>query len=282
MVTGLLISRATRCCKEAQTETKGEAMSHPVEKLAVQTVTVPEDQTLEQLIAANEYRYRSRNITSEHFPDIGPRGDFELVLIQINRECSTEEVITEVRRLGFEPAYIGQLLVFSAKCRSEGIKFHAAALGIAWFECGEKRYQENDWWPVINQENEFHALYLREDNHVWNEGIDFLAYRKKEAEAEKTPEEKSAPFRIHDDEFELTFPGYVSPSELVLVGLTRPVTGTELLERLREAGVQLATADQIHAWERENHERSKGLIELREDEVVVKEADKKELPLLKE
>lgn len=270
MVTGLLISRATRCCKEAQTETKGEAMSHPVEKLAVHTITAPNSKKIfDNHIKEARFGWRNREITWENFGEGEPKGEYEVVLLHFGYRVTTKNALAEIRRRGFEPGSVGQLIVRYNIIKTRGQQI--AALGSTLAKDG---IVLSPWIHRLGGRGD--AFDLRDLADVWGESVHFLAYRKKEVETEKTSEEKSAPFRIHDDEFELTFPGYVSPSEIVLVGLTQPISGKELLERMRETGLQLVTASQLLAWEKENHERSKGMIELHEDEVVVREVDKKD------
>lgn len=251
-------------------------MSHPVEKLAVHTITAPNSKKIfDNHIKEARFGWRNREITWENFGEGEPKGEYEVVLLHFGYRVTTKNALAEIRRRGFEPGSVGQLIVRYNIIKTRGQQI--AALGSTLAKDG---IVLSPWIHRLGGRGD--AFDLRDLADVWGESVHFLAYRKKEVETEKTSEEKSAPFRIHDDEFELTFPGYVSPSEIVLVGLTQPISGKELLERMRETGLQLVTASQLLAWEKENHERSRAMIKLSEDEVAVKEADKKELPRLKE
>lgn len=74
-------------------------------------ITIPEDKTLEEL-TGEDYPNKDPDITSKNFPDLGPRGDFDLVPVHFNRVIRTRTAIAKIRCEGYEPAHIGQLVIF--------------------------------------------------------------------------------------------------------------------------------------------------------------------------
>lgn len=98
------------------------------------SIIVDYSQTIEQMVAAGKYNYVSPDINSKNFGQelaIKKRAQEELsvVLLHLNREASSEEVLVEMERRGLRPATLAELLALGAKHPELQRKFTIVALG---------------------------------------------------------------------------------------------------------------------------------------------------------
>ncbi len=143
----------------------------------VYLVTVPADRTLAQMIEAGKYDWVAEEITPESFPDVGPTGEYELVLVHIKRVVSTEEAVDEIKKLGLEPAYIGMLLAFGEKYPEVQRKFLVVGLDSSCVDAFGCRYS-----PCLDVRGRGRSLRLGWVGLGWDgHYCRFLAYRKKVA-----------------------------------------------------------------------------------------------------
>jgi hypothetical protein len=136
-------------------------------------VTVLGDRTLADMVKAGRYDWKNDDITSKFFPDVGPVGEYELVLVHLNRDASTEEVLAELRRLGLEPAFIGMLLAFGEKYPEIQREFPVVGLGSVCVNSNGNRFS-----PYLNQDGRGRVLHLRWFGNDWFVHCRFLAFRK--------------------------------------------------------------------------------------------------------
>lgn len=136
-------------------------------------VTVRKDRTLVQMIEAGKYDWVNSDITPERFPDIGPDGEYELVLVHFNRVVSTEAAIAEMLKCGLTPAFIGMLLAFGEKYPEIQRQFPIVALSSVCVHSVGPRYS-----PYLSQDGRKRDLSLSWLDIDWSEGCRFLAFRK--------------------------------------------------------------------------------------------------------
>lgn len=139
----------------------------------VYPVDVPTDKSVEDLVAWGKYDEVSAingHIDSENFPDIGPKGHHELVLVYFDFPISFKDKGTEIRKLGLERAHIGQLLVFGATYPSIQLKFPVSAEGSIY---------KNNLVASLSGRNK-REIYLIGGIHLAEPGFGIeLAYRTK-------------------------------------------------------------------------------------------------------
>ena len=136
-------------------------------------VTVRKDRTLVQMIEAGKYDWVNSDITSERFPDIGPDGEYELVLVHFNRVVSTEEALAEIRRRGLDPATLVQLLALGENFPDVQRQFPVIALGSCCVLSGGYRCS-----PCLSVSGHRRRLNLDWLGDGWHGDCRFLAFRK--------------------------------------------------------------------------------------------------------
>lgn len=140
----------------------------------VYPVTVRKDRTLAQMVGAGRYDWKNEDITSEYFPDIGELGDYELELVHVARDASTEEAIAEIRSRGLEPAFIGMLLAFGERYPEIQRDFPVVALGSVCVLSRGFRYS-----PCLDVRGRERRLRLGWFGLGWGGHCRFLAFRRK-------------------------------------------------------------------------------------------------------
>lgn len=137
-------------------------------------VIVDYDKTLAEMISAGKYSYDNK-FRYENFPIQGAgQHEVELVLVHLNRDATTKEVLEHLNSLGLEPAKIEHLLAFGAANPDVQREFRIAALGFVWVEMGYRVY------PCLSCEGGGRLLSVsyRDDGGQWNDNWRFLALRK--------------------------------------------------------------------------------------------------------
>jgi hypothetical protein len=100
-------------------------------------VTVNYDLPFEQMVAAGKYQWVSEDIKAsrkadpaDHFQLTGTgQQEIDIVLLHLNRDATTEEVLVEMRQQGLRPATIEELLVLGAVHAQLQEQFPVVALG---------------------------------------------------------------------------------------------------------------------------------------------------------
>lgn len=89
--------------------------------------------SLEEMIAAGRYDWKSDDIVTKHFPVKGEGvANVEIQLVHFDRVIESEEAIEELDKMGLRPAKIEELLAFGAKYPKVQREFPIVALGSVW------------------------------------------------------------------------------------------------------------------------------------------------------
>ena len=129
---------------------------------------------LQCLIKAGKYDYVNPNITEKNFPV--PENyvlGSDPKIFHFSRNVSSEDVVKEMDKEGYEPAMIWDLLDFGAKNPEEQRKFPIVGLGSVG-EVGGHRYV-----PYLDGDNSERDLDLCWWGHGWDAFYRFLGVRKK-------------------------------------------------------------------------------------------------------
>lgn len=131
-------------------------------------------QSLEKMIAAGHYDWKNDDITQEHFPIKGSgRQEVEAVLFHFNRMVSSEQMISEMEKAGYEPGKIEHLLALGASQPDLQRRFPIVALGSSWVDpVGDRGV------PYLDGDASGRDLRLRWFKHDWLASDRFLAARK--------------------------------------------------------------------------------------------------------
>jgi hypothetical protein len=137
-------------------------------------VIVDYNRSFQQMIQTGNYDLVNNDITAEHFPVIGQgKEEKTITLFHFNRTISSEDVISEMEKQGFEPAKIEDLLALGEKYPDLQKQFPIAALGSVWRAPGDYRRVPCLRWPDVKRSLNLH---WRED--VWSARWRFVALRK--------------------------------------------------------------------------------------------------------
>lgn len=128
--------------------------------------------SLEQMVAAGSYDYVNPDITQENFPLEG-KSDVEAVLVHFDRSIESEQVLSELERLGLSPASMAELAVFGATNPELQPQFPIVALGSAWTRPNGRRLV-----GCLGSISDDRGLYLGWFDDGWDPGCRFLAVRK--------------------------------------------------------------------------------------------------------
>ena len=129
---------------------------------------------LQCLIKAGKYDYVNPNITEKNFPV--PENyvlGSDPKIFHFSRNVSSEDVVKEMDKEGYEPAMIWDLLDFGAKNPEEQRKFPIVGLGSVG-EVGGHRYV-----PYLDGDDSERDLDLCWWGHGWDAFYRFLGVRKK-------------------------------------------------------------------------------------------------------
>lgn len=96
-------------------------------------VVVDYNQTLAQMIEAGHYDWVYRDITQECFPIEGEgRQEVEVRLFHFNQKMNSGKVLAELRKAGYRPATLPELLALGAAQPDLQEQFPIVALGSVW------------------------------------------------------------------------------------------------------------------------------------------------------
>jgi hypothetical protein len=139
-------------------------------------VVVDYGKTLTEMIKLGKYAWVNDDISDKHFPIQGAgTQEAELVLVHLNREATTKEVLEHLNALGLEPAKVEHLLAFGAAYPEIQKEFPIVALGSIWV--GDVGYRG---CPFLDFGDGKRGLDLRwrDDDDHWRDDCRFLAVRK--------------------------------------------------------------------------------------------------------
>jgi hypothetical protein len=96
--------------------------------------------SIEVLVKRGKYNWSNSNITTKNFPTkYTGKSDLEIDLVHFNRIISSEDVITELDKMGLRPVEAGELLKFGIKYPDVQKDFPIVALGLVWRDLGGNR-----------------------------------------------------------------------------------------------------------------------------------------------
>ena len=89
----------------------------PAHETAATAGSVPADLPFEERVARGRYGWRHEDLTEGRFPVTAEQqGDFEQQMFHFNRNVSSEDAARLIREAGYEPARIGEILVYGETC----------------------------------------------------------------------------------------------------------------------------------------------------------------------
>jgi hypothetical protein len=92
------------------------------------------------MIAAGRHDFINPNITADNFPIVGTGiVDTDLVLVHFDRKIGSDEVVTELAKLGLKPGGIEHACAFGAKYPEVQRKYPIVFLGSVWGSPGRDR-----------------------------------------------------------------------------------------------------------------------------------------------
>jgi len=136
-------------------------------------VTVDYGKSLDEMIKAGGYDWTNDNITAERFPVKGEGAvERKLVFVHLDRDATTDEVLSEMKRRGLKPAAIEDLMAFGAKYPDEQREFPIIGLASSWVRAVGRRC-----FPYLDGDGGGRRLHLHWDWDVnrWGRDCRFLA-----------------------------------------------------------------------------------------------------------
>jgi hypothetical protein len=139
------------------------------------TVLVDETKTVDELAKVCKFDWVNNNITSANFPNPadGTTGNQELALFHFGKTMSSDAVISEMNKEGYEPATIWDLLGLAQKEPNLQRQFPIVALKSFWQ--GPHRYR---YVPDLCGDADVRSLSLYYLYGDWDDDYRFLARRK--------------------------------------------------------------------------------------------------------
>lgn len=96
-------------------------------------VTVDYARGLPEMIKAGKYDYANDDITAEHFPIVGEgKQGLEILLVHFGKDMESNDVLSELGKLGLRPATLPELLAFGETHPEIQREFPIIALGSVW------------------------------------------------------------------------------------------------------------------------------------------------------
>ncbi len=142
--------------------------------VASNILRIPAGPSLTDRIALGKYDWVNSDITEEHFPmNIPVAYDVEYKLFHFGRDISSENAIKEMKKEGFQPATLPELLVLGETQPELQKEFPIVALGLMWrYPYGHRHV------PLLYWRNVWRKLDLDLFEHDWDGFYRFLALRK--------------------------------------------------------------------------------------------------------
>jgi hypothetical protein len=132
--------------------------------------------SLSEMIKLGNYGWFNDDITDKHFPMQGTgKHEVELVLVHLNQNATTKEVLEYLNREGLEPAKIEHLLAFGAAYPEIQREFLVIAFGSVWVDVNGHRF-----YPSLDCLGGKRELLLDwcDDARHWGATCRFLAVGK--------------------------------------------------------------------------------------------------------
>lgn len=146
-------------------------------------VEVDYSRSLKEMISAGKYEWAHSDIIEEHFPIFGQdKYKVDLELIHFNKVINSDEVLAELKKRGYRPATLPELLAFGAKYPDEPGWYPIVALGSVWL--GWRYYYEVPYLWSSDRIKRY--LFLSRLEDVWPGFYRFLAVRENSSVNEKT------------------------------------------------------------------------------------------------
>ncbi len=97
------------------------------------TLTINYSRSVEDGIKAGKYDWSNSDITSSHFPseEVGTK-EVPIELVHFGRDIKTDEILSELDKMGMRPAILKELLALGEKRPDLQREFPVIALGSVW------------------------------------------------------------------------------------------------------------------------------------------------------
>lgn len=137
-------------------------------------VMVHYTKSLKEMIEAGQYDRVNGDITSDHFPVKGTgQKEVEITLFHFNRSISSDDAIAEMKKTGYRPALIEELLALGAEQKELQKQFPIVAFGSVWPNPRGFRHVPSLLW--LDAERDLDLDWFEGD---WLEDWRFAAVRK--------------------------------------------------------------------------------------------------------
>jgi len=151
---------------------------HLQSKLAKKFIlNVDYSKTLQQMLTDGNYDWTDSDISEKNFHLITEINDdkrsVSAKLFCFGRNISSQEVISKIKKAGYRPATITELLVLGKNYPKIQKKFSVVALGSVWHNAGGFRYV-----PVLGFSNRGRGVVLSWYDGRWSDHFYFLAINK--------------------------------------------------------------------------------------------------------
>jgi hypothetical protein len=131
------------------------------------------DLRVEAAIKAGKYDWTNDNITDKNFPTSRTgQHEVEMKLFHFNRDMTSEQVIEELKKQGYRPAELHELLVLGEKYPDLQRQFPIIALGSVWQDWDDR------FVPCLCRRGDERFLIPGYFNSRWDGRCRFAAVRK--------------------------------------------------------------------------------------------------------
>lgn len=138
-------------------------------------VVVDYGKSLTEMISLGKYDRLDSLIKDKYFPILGVgTQEVELVMVHLNKDATTKEVLKHLYNNGLEAAEIEHLLAFGAAYPDVQREFPIVVLGSGWVDDSAFNYPCLDFHDGVRRV----WLTLSVDDGRWNDDCGFLALRK--------------------------------------------------------------------------------------------------------
>ncbi|OGD67124.1 hypothetical protein A2442_01870 [Candidatus Campbellbacteria bacterium RIFOXYC2_FULL_35_25] len=138
------------------------------------TILVDETKTVEELVVEGNYDWSDSNVTSKNFPrsEEGTKDKKEVALFHFNKTMTSEDVIAEMKKDGYRPATIFELLALGVTQPELQRGFPIIALGS---DCTFDGSRHVAYLYESAGGRNLHLLWLDND---WNDYCRFVGLRR--------------------------------------------------------------------------------------------------------
>lgn len=152
-----------------------------IEEVIDITINIDYTKTINELIKDGKYNWVNSGVTAENFsisPEMTEKKEVSAKLFHFNRDISSEDVISEMDKVGYRPANLTELLSWGILFPELQKQFPIVALGAVW----EKEEEEDDYIsyvPYLSGHDSWREIYLHWLILKWSNRYRFLAVMKK-------------------------------------------------------------------------------------------------------